>query len=217
MSHSPQDHQVDQATARRLRRLSTMPVDTSGLDKAIGQAIPKPVAARSSRSAWRAVWPGRSVAAAALSFVVMSLVLLVVFNARPALAEPASMAELHRDLVSGTLPMTRVSSITEANQLLSKDWPSAPEIPTLPADHQMACCMKNVAGKRVACVVLEDGGVPISVVVAPKGELRAPEHAMMHSAGKVNMLMQERDGRWYCIMGEVSADRLQQIASEMKF
>lgn len=228
---------ADLAVSRRLKQLSTLPVDTSSLDRAILLAIPKPASGgdRSVSVPWRSRWltGSRGIAAAAASISVVAVVALVMaLSARPVLAEPASMADLHRDLISGRLPMTRVSSIAQANSILSQSWPDGPEVPTLPAlpaDHDMACCLKDVKGRRVICVVMDDQGIPISIVIAPKTNVRVPtqgsttpgssptSRAMVHTKGSLSMVMKERDGLFVCVMGEAPPERLQAIADSMQF
>ena len=225
----------DPAVSRRLRRLAGTPVDTTALDRALLSAIPRPATRVADRSAAQsaprsAVWFSRSralIATAASVSVVSAVILVLALASRPALAEPGSMADLHRDLVSGRLPMTRVSSIGQANALLSSSWPDAPEVPSLPAlpeDLDLACCLRDVKGRRVVCVVLDDNGTPISIIVAPKSDLRPtpnpnspPCQTMTHNRGDINMLMKERDGVFICIMGRVSPDRLQAIADSMRY
>jgi hypothetical protein len=223
---------------RRLRQLSAHPVDTTSLDRALLAAIPRP---RSSGSMLISRWARstRGIAATVASISVIGVVILVIALAtRPVLAEPTSMAELHRDLISGRLPMTRVTSVQDANVLLSQSWPDAPEVPTLqslPPDHDLACCLKDVKGRRVVCVVLEDDGIPISIVVAPKENVRAPQagptvtdhtretpltsssRTMVHTSGSITMLMVERDGLFVCVMGETTPQRLRALLDSMRF
>jgi hypothetical protein len=37
------------------------------------------------------------------------------------------------------------------------------------------------------------------------------------SVGRINMVMTERNGRWLCLMGEVPADRLVDVAAQVQF
>jgi hypothetical protein len=200
---------MDEALRHRLRQLSARPVDMSRLDARLRARLP----ARS-----RPVVLGRRLAlAASLLVCVVSLFVVLSLSSKPALAEPASMAQLHLDLVSGRLPMTRVDSLADASRFISQSWENAPALPALPEDHDLACCLKDVKGRRVVCIVLTDGGEQISVVIAPRGEVASPGEGqkMTHSAGEVNMVMKQTASVWVCIMGKVPTARLNEIADGM--
>lgn len=204
---------------RRLRQLAALPTDTSRLDRFLqAQLGVGPVA--SARPNWfLAHW--RSLSAVAASLAALLTVALVLTASPSALhAEPTVMARLHADIVSGQIPMTRVGSIREASDLIARDWPDAPSLPTLPVDHDLACCLKDFEGRRVVCLVFEDDGTPISVVVASRKSLKSshtPTAAVVHTSGAVNMVMKERDGRFICVMGKVPASRLLQLAEGFQF
>ena len=90
----------------------------------------------------------------------------------------------------------------------------------------MACCLKNVKDKKVACVLLRSEGVPVTMVVANAGDMRSPKSSTVQrggvtyhvqSSGVLNMVMTERHGRWVCMIGQVPADRLMDLASQLAF
>jgi hypothetical protein len=221
---------LDQATADRLARLRSMPVDTSRLEKSLRAHIPEDVRVSDgcSTPSWRVAWfrPFRAVAA---SFLLLSAVVAVVLlssSSRPALASPVQMAQMHEELLSGRTPVMQVNSIDEANKALGGAWPGAPTLPGAPEGHVMACCLKSVQGKKVACVLLRDGEEPVTMTVANAADMRLPKSPTVRrgsvtyhaqSSGDVNMVMTERNGRWVCLIGRVPAERLMDVSSKLEF
>ena len=226
---------LDRAVERRLARLRTMPVDTSRLEKAILSQVPRPqseeLAEQQQRQRLRVGWfPAfRPLRAVAASFLLLSAVVaaaLLFSSGGQASASPSQMAQMHEDLVSGRTPVMQVSSIDEANKALSGAWPGGPSVPEAPQSHVMACCMKSIKDKKVACVLLRSEGEPITMTVANAADMRLPKsnivtHAgvtyHVQSSGQVNMVMTERNGRWVCLIGRLPADRLMDLASRLTF
>jgi hypothetical protein len=229
------DAGLDRAVERRLARLRTMPVDTSRLEKAILAQIPRPQneepAEQQQRQRMRIGWltairPLRAVAA---SFLLLSAVIagvLLFSSGGQALASASQMAQMHDDLVSGRTPVMQVSSIEEANRALSGAWPGGPSVPEAPQSHVMACCMKSVKGKKVACVLLHNEGEPVTMTVANASDMRLPKSPTVtragvtyhvQSSGGLNMVMTERNGRWVCLIGRVPAERLMDLAVGLTF
>lgn len=217
--HDPQiESELDRATSARLRKLSARPVDLGRLERAMVAKLTAP-AVGAPTSPLKLWWGGplRAVAAGIVLTLLVGLVLAVIVKSTsPAMAEPTSMASLHQQLVDGKTPMTRVGSAEEATRLLGTDWPGMPSLPSLPEDHALACCLKEVKGKRVVCVVISDGtAAPVSVVVAPRGDLKAPGGRRAHSVGDVNMLMVEHGDRWVCLMTTGPVEQLERVAKGM--
>ena len=228
----PIEDRLDRATANRLGKLRTLPVDTSRLEKRLRSEIPG-IDLRNRRAGstvigpMRIGWlrPIRAVAAVLLVGAVLAAILLAT-SGGPALASAAQMAQVHEDLVSGRTPVLQVDSIEEAGKALSQQWPQSPGLPALPREHVMACCMKSVKDKKVACVLLKNEGVPITMAVANAADMRLPESPTVarggvtyhvQSTGRLNMVMTEREGRWVCLIGELPAERLMDFASQLRF
>lgn len=221
---SSSDFETGDAPLRaRLRLLASRPVDVSSLDewllRELANGVQNRAAGGPTKRSWQVNW--RTTATAAASLVVLVSVLLVFFvPGRTVHAEPAAMARLHADIVAGSVPMTRVATVAEAAALVRRDWPDAPELPALPVEHELACCLKDFEGRRVVCLVFENEGVPISVVIASGRSLRPaapPSAAAVHGVDGVNMVMKERDGRFVCVMGNVPASRLLQLLEAFEF
>ena len=224
-NENPQYERFDQAIATRLRRLSTAPVDLTRLEAKLRGQIPRRRPTAAGPLLMRLMRPASALAA---SVMVLVLVAALVLNGSSgeAMALPTQMAQVHRDMVEGRVAVTRVDSIDAASVVLAKSGPGVPGLPQAPEAHVMACCMKSVSNKKVACVLLNSEGTPITMSVAKASEMRSPvgqmitrESAKFHvlSHDSLNMVSTERDGRWVCLIGEVSADKLIAIAQRLQF
>lgn len=214
------DERLDRATARRLSQLRNMPVDTTRLEQRIRSQVARP---RRRPQTW--FRPMRAVAAGFVLLLLGAAVFLTT-SGGPALASPAQMAQMHQDLVAGRMPAVRVDSIEAANKVLAEKSPGGPELPDIPAEHVMACCMKSVKDKRVACVLLKSEGVPVTMVVANAADMRSPKSRevlrggvayRVDSVGALSMVMTERHERWVCLIGEMPAERLMDLAAKLEF
>jgi hypothetical protein len=221
---NPIDERLDQATAKRLARLRSLPVDTSGLERRLRSEIPFPQTGDRRRIRW--LGPLRAVAA----IVVVGGLVLALFistSGGPALASPAQMAKLHYDMISSSNMSMQVDSIDAANRMLNEQWPQSPQLPKLPADHVMCCCcMKSIKDKKVACVLLKAEGAPITMGVANAADMKLPTSPTgqrsgvtyhVQSSGKLNMVMTQRNARWVCLMGELPVERLMDVAAKLQF
>jgi hypothetical protein len=218
------DERWERAVSGRLAKLGSMPVETGRLAGALRVQIPEP--SRRTRSLWLSPRVLRAVAAGVVLIGTLALVLVLTTMSRPALASPAEMARVHEELVSGKTPATQVDSIEAANRMLAGEQPQFPALPDVPAEHVMACCMKSVSDKKVGCVLLKQEGVPVSLMVARAGDIRTPTSPVtvragvsynVQASGRLNMVTTERNGRWVCLIGETSADRLVDLASKLDF
>ena len=222
------DDRLDRAMAQRLAKLGRLPVDISGLERRLRTEIgPGDIASAepSRRMRIGSFSRYRAVAAAILVGAVIAAVVLISFIG-PAYASSSQMAQVHEDIVSGRTPVIQVNSIEEASHTLSKDWSHSPGLPNVPNDHVMACCMKSVRNKKMACVLLKAEGVPITMAVANAADMRLPSSPSrtrggityhLQSTGRLNMVMTEHDGRWVCLIAELPADRLMDFADQLQF
>src|SRR5689334_8859403 len=101
---------LDRATAQRLGKLRTMPVDTSRVAARLQAEVGAPAKLQSGRH--RAFRPMRAVAASVLLLIALAASFLV-WSARPAVASAQLMAQMHDDLVSGRTPVMQVDSIED--------------------------------------------------------------------------------------------------------
>jgi hypothetical protein len=218
MNSQNEHNRLDEATSQRLAGLASMPVDTSRLDKLIESQIPRP------RSGIAALFQPRPVRAIAASLAMFGIIGVIVWSLSggAVFASLDTMAQLHEDLVSGKIAAMKIDTIDDANKALSH----IVEIPQVPVEHVMMCCMQSVKNKRVACVVLQSEGVPVTMAVASTMDISCPDNSQMmefggnhyhvQQSGKLNMVMTEREGRWICLIGALPADRLISIAAAIR-
>jgi anti-sigma factor RsiW len=212
----------DEAVAARLRKLSTFPVDLARLERRIADEIPRPA---SQRRSMRLLRPLTAVAASLTLLAILAAALLM-SSSNEVMASPAQMAQFHQEILANRIAVTRVDSIEAAGQVLAAEWPQSPNLPQAPQAHVMACCMKSIKDKRVACVLLQSEGTPITMSVAKASDMRSPVGAKVErngatfhlaSSGAINMVSTERGGRWVCLIGEVSPERLITLAEQLRF
>ena len=215
--------ELDQATARRLAKLASMPVDTSRLDAALRAQIP----VRRPQPILRRLMRPLTAVAASLTLLAIIAAALLSSSSGEVLASPAQMAQVHMDLVANRLPVTRVNSIQEASAALSRASSQSPQLPQAPQEHVMACCMKSIRNRQIACVLLQDdAGTPITMTVARDTDMRAPRGPTVtkdgvtyhvHEMSPLNMVMTERSGRWVCLIAQLPQANLIDLASRLQF
>ena len=214
--------ELDQAISARLGRLRTLPVDTSRLDKLLRAKLPEP-------HPHRKFFRFRPIPAIAASVVLLgSLVgaILLTASSGRALASSEQMAQMHEDIVAGRVPIMQVDSITAANHMLANQSPGSPSLPSMPQSHVMACCMKSVHDKKVACVLLKDSGAAVTLSVANASDMELPAAPVVtrnglnyrvQSVKKLSMVMTEKNGKWLCLISELPAERLMNMAAQVQF
>jgi hypothetical protein len=221
----PDDERWEQAVSGRLAKLRSMPADTTRLASLLQSQIPRPAATR-RRTLWLSTGSLRAVAASLLLAGALAAALFFAVSSRPALASPAQMARMHEDLVAGKTSAIQVDSIDAANRALAGEHPQFPALPNVPADHVMACCMNSVKDKNVACVLMKREGVPVSLMVARSRDMRLPDSPVtihngvsyhVQASGKLNMVMTERHDRWVCLIAEMPAEQLMDLAARLEF
>jgi hypothetical protein len=90
----------------------------------------------------------------------------------------------------------------------------------------MACCMKSVHNKKMACVLLKNDGVPVTLAVASASDMKLPaapvqtrngvSYRVQH-VGDLSMVMTERNGKWLCLIGQLPAEQLMDMARQIQF
>jgi hypothetical protein len=208
---------TEEAIARRLARLKGIPVDTTGLERALRGQLPPP---RTKRRWWA------SMAAIAASLIVTGTLLLPLMQSREVQASPVMMAQMYHDMVDGKVPTMRANTLDEANRAIAAFSENGPTLPEAPASHMMACCMRNVGNKKVACVLFENGGTPVTMVVANAADMQSPSSPTIvqdgityhvQTTGDLHMVMTERENRWVCLIGKMPQDQLIEVARGVRF
>ena len=216
---------LDEAVSSRLRSLSTMPVDLTRLQRAIDREVPRQEATHRPRIAMRLFRPLTAIAASITVLAIVTLALLATSSGE-VMASPAEMARFHREILSNKIAVTKVDSIEAASRALTQESPGGPDLPGAPEAHVMACCMKSIKDRKVACVLLNSEGTPITMSIAKASDMRSPggEKVLRNgrtyhvvSSGSLNMVSTERAGRWVCLIGETNSDRLIGIVEKLQF
>lgn len=214
---------LDRATSARLRKLRTMPVETAKLRNALDAVAEPPGLPKRLGGMW---WRRASALAASLLVTGVLVAAVIAWSARPVLASPGQLAALHEHNVSGSAHSTAVSSVDAAGGVLSRQWPGAPPLPNLGVGQVTACCVHHLGRKKVACLCLDASGTPVSLVIADADDVESAAATALdvngvtyqvHSSGGVTMLVTEHAGRWVCLMGRLSAERLAEVAGSVRF
>ncbi len=213
------EDETEAAIARRLKKLHAMPVDTTGLDRALCRQLP-PSPPRSGGRWWA------SLTAIAATLLVVATVSFALLQGREAQASPAVMAQMHRDILSGAIPTMHADTIEEADRAIAALSGNFPQLPEPPKAHVMACCMRNIGNKKVACILLNDGGSKVTMVVADATQMQSPKSPTMvrngvayhvQTVNELHMVMTEREHRWVCLIGEVPIEKLMDLADAITF
>lgn len=217
--------ELDQAVRARLARLATMPVDTSHLERRL-RAVMADNGPEHSRWRLPQAWRSLTAVAAAILIVVTVGVVLMNLGNTPAIAAPMDLARLHAEASKSDAMTTAVTSVEQANRVLAGQWSDLPQLPA-PASGQLhACCIHDFMDSKVACLILREGQTPLTMVVGHAREFRPAEGRIVERGGRkftlhevngLRMAMTHQKGRFVCLMGEVSEDRLLDIAESLKF
>ena len=78
----------------------------------------------------------------------------------------------------------------------------------------------------ILVTLLKDDGVPVTMTVANASDMRTPKTPTatrngvsynVESVGALQMVMTQRNGRWICLIGELPALRLMELAEKLQF
>lgn len=226
MRDKPTELELEQAVRSRLSRLSAVPVDTTRLAARLRSHQVAAAATEGDTHRWS--WIRRpSVALAAVVLIAATVgVMLATMGSSPAMATPSHLALLHAEAIREDSLATAVSSVEEANRVLAGQWSDLPTIPIVDTATLHACCIHDFMDDRVVCLVLRDGQQPLTMVVGHARSFQPTKGRAVELGGRkfyihrvdgLLMVMTQQDNRFVCLMGEVSEERLLQIASELRF
>ncbi len=214
---------LDQLTRQRLARLGQLPVDASGLERRLEATLWQ----QQRRPVTR--WSPRLVrfALAAMVAIVAGTFLYFQAGGTPVVAAPVALAQLHRDLVAGQVPVIPANSIEQANRYLSTEWQEAPPLPDPTAATVTSCCRQNLQNRNVACVLLDFRGHQVTMMVGRSRDvvcgtkhhdmMRNGQHYAVHESDGLQMVMIETRGRWVCLMGPAPVNTLMDLADSLRF
>lgn len=221
LAESP-DLSFDTAIVSRLRKLRHRPLDMTVLERRVRSAIPQRNSVEASRVWWRT--PLRAIAA---SLVIVAAVVAAVLTThpRPVLASPVDLSRIHRISTTSASPAGEANGIRSANEALAAQWPDCPRVPEIPAAVVMGCQTHLLGGKRLGSVALTLDGRPVTLVVAPAADIqtarsrsvtRGGTDYFIQSSGSLNMISAKYAGVWFCLIGELPAERLVDVAATLQ-
>ncbi|MCC6680230.1 MAG: hypothetical protein IT445_04935 [Phycisphaeraceae bacterium] len=218
---------LDRATAARLAKLAGRPVDASAFKRKLERVMREQTEsdAAPSRSLRPARWWRPITSIAAVLLLALSVAWLMLEGGTPAAeAAPTELARIYQEVTSGRTPHLEVTSVEEANRLLSDQAQGIVPIPELPGQLQ-SCCLHQHAGATLTCAVIERDGQRIAVVMADGAKLHSPKgqqierdgrQFIFHTTNGINMVMAHEGGRWLCVMGDASAEILVEVAADIR-
>lgn len=236
MSNEPNNQEVlDTATARRLARLGQHTVDTSGLERKLNSALMDDGSAHktinhqshSGRSLQIRHWlrPAASIAAA----IALAVTLFVAIGTYTPQASAAviELSQLHKDIVSGHVALSPVTSVAEANEWIASQQASAPALPEhIAGTRVQSCCLAEVRGELAAVAVLENANATVTLVVAEAPNFAHEMGTIIeidgrtffgHEQNGIRMMMGNQGDRWLCVMGDLTYDQLANLAAKINF
>jgi hypothetical protein len=220
---------LDQAVRNRLAKLRQMPVDSSRLENRLtaSMAAPAPAPPQRPAIAGRITKIRRVLAvAAAVALVTSMAAMLLTVGQTPAVASPADLARVHRSLLDDAFDNMHVENAEQANRMIAEQWSQAPQVPTPAAGPISACCVDVVSDTRVVCARLQHRGKAVTMVVAHSSQMhcrpgekveRAGRMFDVHQADGLTMVMTMRDDRCVCLVSELDAEALLELALQLRF
>jgi hypothetical protein len=220
------DNQALENTLKdRLAKLGSIPVEMSDVEQRVAAEIQKqsaptrrtpPVGYRFPR-VWR---PAVGIAASITLLVILGAML---FQTRS--AEASLMMQLHRDIVSGKVATMKVDSLIEVNEAFKAFGHNGIQM-NAPDLHVMSCCMQNVNSKQVYCVLLNESGLPVTLVIADLAATQSAKGATVtykgesfHQtlSGDLTMVTVDRQKFRICLIGAVPPERLMELSKGLTF
>jgi hypothetical protein len=230
MTEAKRNEELEQATRLRLARLASVPVEIDRLEKSLQAALAAETGSTATalptqRPLVYRFWKPITALAASVAVAVIVGLIVLGTQASPVVAAPADMAALHQE-VSVAHAGKAVTTIDQANRFISSEWSSAPALPAPPTDHLMSCCVHDLKSRKVACVLLNLGDQPVTMVVAKSQDVccadgrtieRSGRTYTVHEVNGLQMVNLREHGRYVCLMGRVPLESLLDIADKLRF
>lgn len=226
--NEPKDNDLDPAdegVSRRLAKLRIAPVETAAFDERVERALQEEVG---DQRRWLLGTRYRAAAAGIAVFLTVGAVLTALaFSAQPARASEERLVEIYKSSVAQHGASVPVHTFEEARATLREKWAGAPGISEADAKELrvMSCCVHEVGRKQMASVTFLLDGAPVTAAVARSEDIRPPSamktagsvnQRVTSSKGGINMVMQERNGVWTCVMGRLSTERLGDLLNSLQ-
>ena len=143
---------------------------------------------------------------------------------RPVMASPAELSQAHTDNILGETGAISVTSMAEAHRVITGQWAYCPHLSEPTGGQVVSCHVHILGGKRLLCVNLSVRGLPVTVAVGRRADLRLPDvppvtysdrRYFVQIFGETNIVVTDRDGLWLSLIGQTSTDQLIEIADTM--
>ncbi len=206
----------DVALAQRLRRLDTLPIDTTNLDRMLRTRLPP------HASPWR-----RSLNLAALggvaALLIASILMVSFIQVTPARASAAKLAAVFDRVTSTRQVLVHVHSLAAANHSLPRSCQCPSGMAMAIKDGLTGCCCISLVGQKVSCLLLNNHGRPVVMLVG-RNITGPPGNAIVYagqtfSAQSYNGIstIQTRSGsHWICLMSRGTQSALLELAAKVR-
>jgi hypothetical protein len=220
----PQFTDLDRAVSTRLAKLSRAPVDTSRLERKLDATLRR-IPAEDRAPALRLLRSWRFGVGIAALLALCATAAVVVSTTEPMVADRYTSAEVvlaHELFLGESPPPAAVPDMCDADCRCRAVRAEASEIPEL-AEYQMqCCCVTPFTGCRAACLHFDYQSVPVTMVVAKKARLDAPEGSIVDqdgrsftiaAQGRYQVLAVSDEEGSLCFVSELLAERLLGLAA----
>ena len=221
--HPPDPGDDGDRIASQLRRLSTRPVDTSGVEQRVRSLLGLPVTTRTPTKPARFTM----VRFAAVFVAAVSAVgILAWYGARPVVASAMELSQAHAENIRGEPEAVPVTSMAEAHRLMCGKWNRCPHLTEPARGEVVSCHIHVISGKQLLCVRLSVDGVPVTLAVGHISDFRLPNVSpttcrnhlcFVQNSGDTNIVTTDGEGLWLSAIGHASTDRLVEISGDMTF
>ncbi|MBT8207710.1 MAG: hypothetical protein KJO18_05495 [Acidimicrobiia bacterium] len=224
-SDNLQPDQLDSAVQTRLRRLSTIPCDSTGLVRRIDSAIEELREDDESASVWTFRLRQPLIAAAALIAIAATLAIALTYANRGADAIRLSeVVHAHQSYLDNGAHVVNVQSVEQANHECQARWPGAPTIPNVDGVSVQCCCVEEMCGCPAACLHFDHNGVPVTMAVVTGAQFddegvttveRGGRSYSVHTEGRFSVVAMRGPDRCICLVSELPREDLLALATRI--
>jgi hypothetical protein len=215
------DQRLTRATRSRLARLGQRTVDVASLRRWFDQLLAIGATAPSRRP-----WLRPALAAAAVLALAILLALGLQFRGGAVNSvSGASLAGVHRGILSGELQVWPATDESQAHRELSRHLAEPPTLPRTEKGVITGCSVAEHRGQSLPVLLLRYQGYPVTVTVVQQHHLAPQEHAPVdwrdktfhvHADGDVATAMRQVNDRWLCVTGKLPTETLIELNAAMR-
>ena len=225
---STHDDKLDKATADRLGKLASMPVDMSGLEQNLAGALPpKPSTKLATRPSPYAGWL-RVAAVLALMVGIAGASYYAFFGVAPqtAVAQTMTVAELHEHLLADPQSAYITTTTNQAQRLIDAQLAGDQPLPIIQGTRVESCCLVEGEFPLRAALVIKQPAGNATLIIAQGEDFAMQMHPIDHPSGLqlqghdhagMPMVMRNVGDLWMCVMGDLDESELADIAAKVNF